>query len=228
MKNIKILLVDDEPDALEFLSYNLKKGGYKVFTASDGKSSIDIARRELPNLIVLDVMMPGMDGIEVCKELRVLPETKKTLIVFFTARNEDYSQIAGLDAGADDYIPKPVAPRVLMSRISAVLRRKVHHVHNPNTEIKDVGGGVKINHEGHSIFVGKQEFVLPKKEFQLIELLTSKPGKVFSREHLLSKLWGEDVIVGDRTIDVHIRRLRSKLGDEKIKTLKGLGYRFEV
>ncbi|HTB05622.1 MAG TPA: response regulator, partial [Bacteroidia bacterium] len=126
MKNIKILLVDDEPDALEFLSYNLKKGGYKVFTASDGKSSIDIARRELPNLIVLDVMMPGMDGIEVCKELRVLPETKKTLIVFFTARNEDYSQIAGLDAGADDYIPKPVAPRVLMSRISAVLRRKVH------------------------------------------------------------------------------------------------------
>jgi two-component system alkaline phosphatase synthesis response regulator PhoP len=225
MENIKILLVDDEPDVLDFLSYNLKKEGYEVFTASDGKSAIPIAKKVLPNLIILDVMMPEMDGIETCKELRSSPETKNALIVFLTARTEDYSQIAGLDAGADDYISKPLKPRVLISRIHALLRRR----NNPEgpTGIVDVGGGIKINKESYSVSVGDEQLSLPKKEFELISLLASKPGKVFSREDILHKIWGEDVVVGDRTIDVHIRKLRQKLGDDKIKTLKGIGYKFE-
>jgi two-component system alkaline phosphatase synthesis response regulator PhoP len=225
MENIRILLVDDEPDVLDFLSYNLKKEGYEVFTASDGKSAIQIAKKVLPNLIILDVMMPEMDGIEACKELRSSPETKNALIVFLTARTEDYSQIAGLDAGADDYISKPLKPRVLISRIHALLRRRV----NPDgpTGVVDVGGGIKINKESYSVSVGEDELSLPKKEFELISLLASKPGKVFSREDILHKIWGEDVVVGDRTIDVHIRKLRQKLGDDKIKTLKGIGYKFE-
>lgn len=225
MENIKILLVDDEPDVLDFLSYNLKKEGYEVFTASDGKSAIQTAKKVLPNLIILDVMMPEMDGIEACKELRSSPETKNALIVFLTARTEDYSQIAGLDAGADDYISKPLKPRVLVSRIHALLRRR----NSPEgaTGIVDVGGGIKINKESYSVSLGDEQLSLPRKEFELISLLASKPGKVFSREDILHKIWGEDVVVGDRTIDVHIRKLRQKLGDDKIKTLKGIGYKFE-
>jgi len=225
MENTRILLVDDEPDVLDFLSYNLKKEGYEVFTAPDGKSAIQTAKRVLPNLIILDVMMPEMDGIEACKELRSSPETKNALIVFLTARTEDYSQIAGLDAGADDYISKPLKPRVLISRIHALLRRRVHP--EGPLGVVDVGGGIKINKESYSVSVGEEELSLPKKEFELISLLASKPGKVFSREDILHKIWGEDVVVGDRTIDVHIRKLRQKLGDDKIKTLKGIGYKFE-
>lgn len=224
-ENTRILLVDDEPDVLDFLSFNLKKEGYEVFTASDGKSAIQAAKKVSPNLIILDVMMPEMDGIEACKELRTLPETKNSLIVFLTARTEDYSQIAGLDAGADDYISKPLKPRVLISRINALLRRRL----NPDgpVGVVDVGGGIKINKESYSVTVGEEELSLPKKEFELLSLLASKPGKVFSREDILHKIWGEDVVVGDRTIDVHIRKLRQKLGEEKIKTLKGIGYKFE-
>jgi two-component system alkaline phosphatase synthesis response regulator PhoP len=225
MENTKILLVDDEPDVLEFLSFNLKKEGYEVFTACDGRNAIQIAKKARPSLIVLDVMMPEMDGIEACKELRTMAETKNAFIIFLTARTEDYSQIAGLDAGADDYVSKPIKPRVLISRIKALLRRNVS-VEN-HAEVMDVGGGISINKESYTVMVGKEELSLPKKEFELLFLLASKPGKVFSREDILHKIWGGDVIVGDRTIDVHIRKLRQKLGEEKIKTLKGIGYKFE-
>src|ERR1700722_8180180 len=225
MNNLRILLVDDEPDVLDFLSFNLRKEGYEVHTASEGREAVQMTKKVAPNLILLDVMMPEMDGIEACKEIRTLPEGKDALIVFLTARTEDYSQIAGLDAGADDYISKPLKPRVLISRIHALLRRRV----NPDgpTGVVDVGGGIKINKESYSVSVGDEELSLPKKEFELISLLASKPGKVFSREDILHKIWGEDVVVGDRTIDVHIRKLRQKLGDDKIKTLKGVGYKFE-
>ena len=225
MENARILLVDDEPDVLEFLSFNLKKEGYEVFTASDGRIAIQTAKKVHPSLIVLDVMMPEMDGIEACKELRTMPETKNSFIIFLTARTEDYSQIAGLDAGADDYVSKPIKPRVLVSRIKALLRRSSPSENH--TEVVDVGGGISINKESYTVTVGKDELSLPKKEFELLYLLASKPGKVFSREDILRKIWGGDVVVGDRTIDVHIRKLRQKLGDEKIKTLKGIGYKFE-
>ena len=225
MKATRILLVDDEPDVLDFLSYNLKKRGFEVFTASDGKSAIQVAKKVLPSLIVLDEMMPVMDGIEACREMRQIPEVKDTLIMFLTARTEEYSQVAGLEAGGDDYISKPINLRILMSRIDALLRRRHRNEHNLG--VVDVGGGVKINNESFSVTVDGEEYTLPKKEFELITLLTSKPGKVFSREDILHKIWGEDVVVGDRTIDVHIRKLRQKLGDEKIRTLKGIGYKFE-
>lgn len=225
MENARILLVDDEPDVLEFLSFNLKKEGYEVYTACDGRNAIQIAKKVLPNLIVLDVMMPEMDGIEACKELRNMPETKNSFIIFLTARTEDYSQIAGLDAGADDYVSKPIKPRVLVSRIKALLRRSSPA--DQHTDVMDVGGGISINKESYTVTVGTEELSLPKKEFELLYLLASKPGKVFSREDILHKIWGGDVVVGDRTIDVHIRKLRQKLGEEKIKTLKGIGYKFE-
>jgi two-component system alkaline phosphatase synthesis response regulator PhoP len=228
MKNTKILLVDDEPDVLDFLAYNLKKEGSDVFTALDGESAIRIAKEVSPDLIVLDIMMPIMDGIEACRELRMLPQTKNALIVFLTARNEDYSLIAGLEAGADDFLSKPLAPRVLVSRIYALLRssgrRNGEQIPVP---VVDGGGGITINKENYTVSVGEEELTLPKKEFELISLLTSKPGKVFTREDILHKIWGEDVVVGDRTIDVHIRKLRQKLGDDKISTLKGVGYKFE-
>jgi two-component system alkaline phosphatase synthesis response regulator PhoP len=225
MENIRILLVDDEPDVLDFLSFNLQKEGYEVHTASNGREAIQVAKKVSPNLILLDVMMPEMDGIEACKELRTLPESKNALIIFLTARTEDYSQIAGLDAGADDYVSKPIKPRVLVSRIKALLRRR--GLAEDTTGVVDVGGGITIDKESYSVKLGKTELSLPKKEFELLNLLASKPGKVFSREDILHKIWGEDVIVGDRTIDVHIRKLRQKLGEEKIKTLKGIGYKFE-
>jgi len=225
MENIKILLVDDEPDVLEFLSFSLKKEGYDVFCASNGKEAVQIAKKVSPKLIVLDVMMPEMDGIETCKELRASNECKDSLIIFLTARTEDYSQIAGLDAGADDYVAKPIKPRVLISRISALLRRRT--TPENGSTVVDVGGGISIDKESYTVKVGDTDLSLPKKEFELLNLLASKPGKVFSREDILHKIWGEDVVVGDRTIDVHIRKLRQKLGEEKIKTLKGIGYKFE-
>ena len=218
----KILLVDDEPDILEFLSYNLEKEGYIVLTATNGKDAIRIASIEIPQLIILDVMMPGLDGIETCAELRKDQKLNNTMITFLTARNEDYTQVAGFDAGGDDYIQKPIKPKVLMSRVKALLRRS-------STDIGGIVeiGGLIIDREKYLVRKGKTEFVLPRKEFELLSLLVSKPGKVFLRLDILDKVWGGDVVVGDRTIDVHIRKLREKLGDEFIKTVKGVGYKFE-
>jgi len=222
-KKIKILLVDDEPDILEFLSYNLKKEGYEVSTASNGNDAIKIAEKEIPQLIILDVMMPGLDGIETCTEMRKLPRLNNSVIAFLTARNEDYAQIAGFDAGADDYINKPIKPKVLISRVKALLRRSSS---TENMELTEVGG-LKIDREKYLVRRGDEEIIFPRKEFELLALLMSKPGKVFTRDEILNKVWGGDVIVGDRTIDVHIRKLREKLGDEYIKTVKGVGYKFE-
>lgn len=220
----KILLVDDEPDILEFISYNLLKEGFEVFTSNNGKEAIKIAQQERPTLIILDVMMPDLDGIETCRVIRETPELKDVLIAFLTARNEDYSQIAGFDAGADDYINKPIKPRVLVSRVKALLRRKGANV--PENEIMEVSG-FTIDREKYLIIKDGVNINLPKKEFELIALIASKPGKVFTREDILKTIWGEDVVVGDRTIDVHIRKLREKIGDAYIRTIKGVGYKFE-
>ena len=220
----KILIVDDEEDILEFLSYNLNKEGYQVFTATDGNTAITLAKKELPHLILLDVMMPGIDGIETCRELRSLPGLQDVIIAFLTARSEDYSHIAGFDAGADDYINKPIKPRVLVSRIQALLRR--------TTAVKKDSdflqlGNLRINRERYLVIKDDIEITLPRKEFELIYLLASKPGKVFTREEILIKIWGYDVVVGDRTNDVHIRKLREKIGEDYIRTVKGVGYKFE-
>lgn len=220
----KILLVDDEPDILEFLSYNLKKEGYTVLNASNGREAVVIAKKEKPHLIILDVMMPDMDGIETCREIREQTGLKDTVITFLTARSEDYSQIAGFDVGADDYINKPIKPRVLVSRIKALLRRGA--ASNESQEKVDLGG-IKIDRERYVIVKDGVDVSLPKKEFELIALLASKPGKVFTREVILDTVWGGEVVVGDRTIDVHIRKLREKLGEDLIKTVKGIGYKFE-
>lgn len=221
----KILLVDDEPDILEFLSYNLKKEGFNVYTANNGKEAIAVAKKENPQVIILDVMMPDMDGIETCREIREIPGLKDVMIAFLTARNEDYSQIAGFEVGADDYINKPIKPRVLISRIKALLRRSGSLDKGTNEKV-DMGG-IKIDRERYLVMQDEKEINLPKKEFELLALLASKPGKVFTREVILDKVWGGEVIVGDRTIDVHIRKLREKLGEDYIKTVKGIGYKFE-
>lgn len=222
--NPVILIVDDEEDILEFLEYNLKKEDFEVHVASSGRKAIDIAQNVNPDLIILDVMMPELDGIETCKELRELPGLKNTLIAFLTARNEDYSQIAGFDAGADDFINKPIKPRVLISRIKALLRRN-----NPlqQNQVFETESGLKIDRNKYVIELGGKEITLPKKEFELLALLASKPGHVFTRDNILSSVWGAQVVVGDRTIDVHIRKLREKIGDKAIKTVKGVGYKFE-
>lgn len=221
----KLLLVDDEPDILEFLGYNLKKEGYEVFTAQNGAKGIEIAKRERPDLILLDVMMPGMDGIEVCENLRSSAETKNVLIAFLTARGEDYSQIAGFDAGADDYITKPIKPKVLVSRVNALLRRQGSSVEDqPVLEVADL----KIDKEKYQVLKNGDTIDLPRKEFELLSLLASRPGKVFNRDEILDSVWGSEVIVGGRTIDVHIRKLREKVGEGYIKTIKGVGYKFEV
>jgi len=224
----KILLVDDEIDILEFISYNLEKEGYKVYTAQNGKDAIRIAEKKEPDLIILDVMMPEMDGIVTCEEIRKIPKLKSTIIAFLTARSEDYSQIAGFEAGADDYITKPIRPKVLLSRVKALLKRT--QVVEEEEKVADDTtiniGSLSIDRERYMISVAGQEMILPRKEFELLSLLASKPGKVFTREEIYSSVWGEQVIVGDRTIDVHIRKLREKIGEDHIKTLKGIGYKF--
>jgi len=221
-----ILLVDDEPDIVEFLGYNLKNEGFKVYTATNGKDAVNIAAETIPHIIVLDVTMPGMDGIETCAELRKLPRLNKTLIMFLTARSEDYSQIAGLDAGADDYISKPIKPRVFVSRINALLRRyqKEQEPDKKTINIEDL----IIDEERYLVIKDENEIILPRKEFELLLLLASKPNRVFNRDEIFSRVWGSDVIVGERTIDVHIRKLRQKIGIVNIKTVKGVGYKFEV
>ncbi|MCB9360362.1 MAG: response regulator transcription factor [Flavobacteriales bacterium] len=220
----KILLVDDEQDILEFIGYNLSKEGYEVITSSNGKEAIKIAQKENPDLIILDVMMPEMDGIEACLELRKIEKLKDTLIIFLSARGEDYSQVAGFDAGADDYISKPIKPRLLVSRVKAILRRKG----SSQEEAIDEEGAIRIDREKYLVYKEGEEYSFPKKEFELLALLISKPGKVFTREVILDSVWGGEVVVGDRTIDVHVRKLREKLGDQYIKTIKGVGYKFEA
>ena len=222
-KDIKILLVDDEPDILEIVGYNLTKEGYKVITASNGLKGVKKAKKEKPNLIILDVMMPEMDGIEACQQIRKIPELQNTIITFLTARGEDYSLLAGFDAGADDYITKPIKPKILVSKVKALLRRLKHNI---STESIVKIGDLTIDREEYKIVLKDKEIVLPRKEFELLSLLTSKPNKVFKREEILDKVWGNEVVVGGRTIDVHIRKLREKIGDESFKTVKGVGYKF--
>lgn len=221
----KILLVDDEPDILEIVGYNLSQEGYKITTAINGKDAIAKAKSVLPDLIIMDVMMPEMDGIEACEVIRKIPELEKVIITFLTARNEDYTQVAGFDAGADDYIAKPIKPKLLVSKVNALLRR--FNDKSSNNDTLKVGG-IEINREEYIIVKDNIEISLPRKEFELFYLLASKPGKVFKREEILDKIWGNEVIVGGRTIDVHIRKLREKIGDDYFKTIKGVGYKLEV
>ena len=222
--NSTILVVDDELDILEFVGYNLRKEGYIVLTANNGLAAIEIAQEKTPDLVILDVMMPDMDGIETCERMRAIPKLTNTIITFLTARSEDYSQIAGLEAGADDYITKPIRPKVLLSRVKALLRRKV--VSDDFSNILELGD-IIIDKEKHTVLYKNLKVELAKKEFKLLELLTSKPGKVFTRQEILENVWGLEVVVGDRTIDVHIRKLREKINDQYIKTVKGVGYKFE-
>ena len=221
----KILIVDDEIDILEFLSYNLRKEGFEVVTASNGADALKIANETRPNLIILDIMMPEIDGIEVCRRLREQPHFNNTTITFLTAREEDFTQIQALDVGGDDYITKPIKPQVLISRVKALLRRNKTEEEN-NEHIISVSD-LKIDRQRVQVLRGAEIIDLPKKEFELLLLLVSRPGKVFTREEIYHKIWGNDVIVGDRTIDVHIRKLREKIGIEQIKTLKGIGYKFD-
>lgn len=217
-----ILLVDDEADILEFLGYNLEKEGFQIIKAGSGQLAIDLARQYKPHLIILDIMMPGLDGIETCAQMRLIPELQNILIVFLTARGEDYSQVAGFEAGADDYITKPIKPRVLVSRIQALLRR-----FRPIPESgKLVTKTFLIDLDRYMVIKNDTEILLARKEFEIIQLLVSRPNKVFTREDIFKQIWGEDVIVGDRTIDVHIRRIREKVGTDGIKTIKGVGYKF--
>ncbi|BDW92062.1 response regulator transcription factor [Allomuricauda sp. XS_ASV26] len=223
-KDIKILLVDDEPDILEIIGYNLSAEGYEVFTAKNGVEGVAKAKKKNPHLIIMDVMMPEMDGIEACEVIRSTPGLDNTIITFLTARGEDYSQMAGFDAGADDYITKPIKPKVLVSKVKALLRR----LKDEKKEVEDIVkvGDIVINREEYKIVKAGEEMVLPRKEFELLSLLTSKPNKVFKREVILDKVWGNEVVVGGRTIDVHIRKLREKIGDDHFKTVKGVGYKF--
>jgi two-component system alkaline phosphatase synthesis response regulator PhoP len=225
--NYKILLVDDEADILEFVSYNLKKAGYSVLTSNNGKEAIKIARQHLPHLIILDVMMPEMDGIETCEEMRKIPALNSTVIAFLTARNEDYSQIAGFEAGADDYIAKPVKPKVLVSRVAALLKRFGKNEEGESGESNIIKhGNLTIDREKYTVSNNGVELALPRKEFSLLLLLISKPEKVFTRDEIYTQIWGDTIVVGDRTIDVHIRKLREKIGEEYIKTVKGVGSKF--
>ena len=222
----KILIVDDEPDILELIEYNLKKEGYQVFTATNGQEGITVAKKVHPDLIILDIMMPKMDGIEACRLMRAIPEFKNTFMVFLTARSEEYSEIAGFNVGADDYIAKPIKPRALVSRIIAILRRNTgtEEVSENKLEI----GDLVIDREAYLVFQGGNKVVLAKKEFELLYLLASKPGKVYTRESILKNIWEDSVVVTNRTIDVHIRKLREKLGETYVSTVKGVGYKFEL
>ncbi|HEX9981301.1 MAG TPA: response regulator transcription factor [Flavobacterium sp.] len=224
-KDIRILLVDDEPDILEIVGYNLSQENYQISTASNGKEAIVKAKKLLPHLIIMDVMMPEMDGMEACEQIRKVPELSNVIITFLTARNEDYSQVAGFDAGADDYITKPIKPKLLVSKVKALLRRLKEEA--PDSGTLNVAG-IEINREEYKIIKEGSEIALPRKEFELLYLLASRPGKVFKREEILDKVWGNEVIVGGRTIDVHIRKLREKIGEDLFKTIKGVGYKIEA
>ena len=222
---IKILLVDDEPDILEILSYNLSAEGYEIITASNGVQAVKKAKKHQPQLIILDVMMPEMDGIEACEQIRKIPELSPTLITFLTARGEDYSQVAGFEAGADDYITKPIKPKILVSKVKSLLRRlAISSSESVATQLNI--GDLTIDREAYKVISKGHDLILPRKEFELLYLLASKPGKVFKREVILNKVWGNDVVVGGRTIDVHIRKLREKIGDGSFKTIKGVGYKY--
>lgn len=225
---IKVLLVDDEPDILEFLDYNLSRNGFTTVQAANGREAIRMADAEVPDLILLDIMMPGMDGVETCYELRKNPKLKETLIAFLTARSEEYSEIAGLEAGADDYIQKPIRPRLLLSRIKALMRRKesIRPASN-NSTLLDFGA-LKIDPRSYQVTIDGEIITLAKKEFEVLMLLASQPGKVFTREEMFHKVWGYSVPIASRTIDVHISKLREKVGERFIKTLKGVGYKLEV
>ena len=226
---VKILLVDDEADILEFLGYNLTREGYRVEIAKDGKQAIRIAREFKPHLVILDVMMPEMDGMETCTSMRNMPELNDPLIVFLTARGEDYSQIAGFEAGADDYISKPIKPKIFLSRIQALLRRIPEPAADKTLEDDQIETcGLIIDRKKYVVIRGEEEISLPKKEFELLRFLASASDKVVTRDEIFSAVWGDDVIVGDRTIDVHIRRIRERLGLDNIRTIKGVGYKFEV
>jgi two-component system alkaline phosphatase synthesis response regulator PhoP len=222
----KILLVDDEPDILEFLGYNLKVEGFTVETAKNGQEAIQTARRFRPDLILLDVMMPGIDGMETCEQIRKIPELKEVMIAFLTARGEDYSQITGFNAGGDDYITKPVKPKVLISRIKALLKRVRHESSAPAESPTLSFGNLSIDKSRYLVVLSGKEVTMPRKEFELLILLASQPGRVIRREEIYRQVWGDDVVVGERTIDVHIRKLREKIGEDFIKTIKGVGYRF--
>ena len=219
----KILVVDDDPDIVEILRYNLSLAGFDVKAASNGKEAIKKAKIFIPEIILLDVMMPEMDGIEACRLIREIPSLNNTRIIFLSARNEDYTQISAFDAGADDYISKPVKPKILLKKISSIFKR-IHKKEN-KSQLIDLGE-IKIDRAKYLVFINKNEIQLPKKEFELFFLLASKPGDVFSRDQIMNKVWGSDIIVGDRTIDVHIRKLREKIGDLYFKTVKGVGYKF--
>jgi len=223
-KDTIILLVDDEADILEFLGYNLAKEGFQILKARNGQKALDLASEHKPHLILLDIMMPGLDGIETCNQLRRIPGMQNSLIVFLTARGEDYSQIAGFEAGADDYVTKPIKPKVLVSRIQALLRRLKSI---PEISGKIVTKEFTVDMDSYMVLKNEKEIILARKEFEILQLLVSRPNKVFTREDIFTQVWGEKVIVGDRTIDVHIRRIREKVGTENIKTIKGVGYKYE-
>lgn len=218
-----ILLVDDEPDILDFISYNLRKEGYSVYTAPDGFEALTVAKKVRPQLVILDVMMPGMDGIETCERLKEMPEMEHAIVAFLTARSEDYSQLAGFGAGADDYIAKPIKPGLLISRVKALLRR--YHPERQEDDL-DQKGDIRIDRERYVVWKDNEQIALPRKEFELMCLLVSKPNKVFTRDEIYSEVWGQEVVVGVRTIDVHLRKLREKIGHEYFKTVKGVGYKF--
>lgn len=227
MSNIKqkVLVVDDEPDIVELIAYNLKKEGYQVYTASNGQEAVTVAKRVMPDLIILDIMMPKMDGIEACRIMRAMPEFKSTFMIFLTARSEEYSEIAGFNVGADDYIAKPIKPRALLSRINAILRRNIQQEDLPENKLEIAD--LVIDREAFLVFKNGEKIVLAKKEFELLYLLASKPGKVYTREVILKNIWEDSVVVTNRTIDVHIRKLREKIGDHYVTTVKGVGYKFE-
>lgn len=226
MAGIKILIADDEPDILELLHYNLSKEGYQVITAGTGQQALETALEENPDLIILDIMMPEMDGVSVCEELRKHDDFKTTLIAFLTARGEDFTQISCYEAGGDDFIVKPIKPKVFLSRVKALLKRRAGKLNEATEHLYELGD-LKIDKEKVKVFRADREINLVKKEYELLLLLSSKPGKVFSRQEIFNRIWDMDVIVGDRTIDVHIRRLREKIGEDLIKTVKGMGYKFE-
>ncbi|MBN2484377.1 MAG: response regulator transcription factor [Bacteroidales bacterium] len=228
LNETRVLVVDDEADIVEFLTYNLKREGFTVYTASNGKEALKLTGKIMPHLVILDVMMPEMDGIETCEKLRENPLNSNLLIVFLTARSEDYSQIAGFQAGGDDFITKPVKPKVLAMRLKALLRRYgQREALNRAQESRVLKfNDIVIDPEKHTVFKGEKELILPRKEFILLQLLTSSPARVFTREEIFDQLWGTDIFVGDRTIDVYIRKLREKIGDERIITIKGVGYKF--